>query len=175
MTLIRLRAGTPTIEREDEWTSVADGEALPDGIPATVSLERWQAERDSLATRNAPVGVWLRSDQRIEEIVGHLASLPLIALEFPNLNDGRHFTTARLLRERYGYAGEIRAVGRVLGDQLFFMARCGFDAFELAPGKDADGARKAFGEISVVYQPAADRRVPASALRMQAVRATAAE
>ena len=174
MSLIRLTDDRPLIEA-NRWAHIADDAPLPVGAAATVSLERWKAEREALSARNAPVGVRLRSDQRVEEIAEDLPGLPMIALEFPTLADGRPFTSARLLRERHGYRGEVRATGAVLRDQLFFMARCGFDAFELAPGKDTDGAHKAFGEISVVYQPAADRRVPASTLRVQAVQATAAE
>lgn len=159
MTLIRLNDDQPAIEASD-WADLHDDAPLPDGVPATVSLERWRADRDTLRRRNAPVGVRLRSDERIDEIVGDLPGLSLVVLEFPNLNDGRHFTSARLLRERHGYRGEVRATGQVLHDQLFFLARCGFDAFELPSGKNAEDARRAFREISVVYQPAADARLP---------------
>ena len=151
----------------DVWTHVADDEALPGAAPAIVSLERWTADRSALAGRNTPIGVRLRSDQRIEALLDDLESLPVVALDFPNMNDGRHFTTARMLRERHGYRGEIRATGQVLHDQLFFMARCGFDAFELPAGKNAEGAWAAFGELSVVYQPAADGRATVPALRTQ--------
>lgn len=173
MTLIRLDEGRPAFG-DDAWTHVADDETLPSAAPAIVSLERWLAERDALAGRNAPLGVRLKSDQRIEAIAPDLGTLSLVALDFPNLNDGRHFTTARLLRERHGFAGEVRATGQVLRDQLFFMARCGFDAFELAPGRDATAAGHAFGEFSGVYQPAADGRAPIPALRAREQHARAA-
>lgn len=166
MALITLNDDRPAVT-DDAWTHVADDEALPGAAPAIVSLERWNADRAALAGRNMPVGVRLRSDERIDALLGDLESLPIVALDFPNMNDGRHFTTARLLRERHGYRGEIRATGQVLHDQLFFMARCGFDAFELPAGKDAEDARAAFGELSVVYQPTADGRTPIPALRTQ--------
>lgn len=174
MTMMRLIDGTPFVAN-DAWVRVTDDEALPQGKPALVPLVRWIAERDSLSRRNTPTGVWLRSNEQPDEILGDLAALPVIALDFPNMNDGRHFTTARLLRERHGFTGELRATGQVLHDQLFFMARCGFDSFELPEGKDADAARAAFGEINTVYQPATDGRTPIPALRTQLRHAPAAE
>lgn len=174
MTFIRLIDDEPVIEASG-WADLDDDAPLPEGTPATVSLERWKAEHGSLTARNTPVGVRLRSDQRIEEIEDDLPNLPLVALDFPNLNDGRHFSSARLLRERYGYHGEIRATGQVLQDQLFLMARCGFDGFVLPAGKDAERARRAFREISVVYQPAADRRMHVAVRRVRDRYAPAAE
>ncbi len=173
MRLIRLIEGRPVTET-DMWTRVADDAPLPDGAPVIVSLPRWQAERETLARRNAAVGIWLASDEKLHALINDLDRLDLVALDFPLLTDGRHFTTARLLRERYGFDGEIRATGQVLRDQLFAMARCGFDSFELAAHQDADGAHRAFREISVVFQPAADARVPAAALRVQRHAALAA-
>jgi len=120
-----------------------------------------------LAGRNQPLGVKLESHERIEEIVADLSRFALIALDFPNLNDGRHFSTARLLRERYRFRGRIRATGQVLHDQIDLMKRCGFDEFELADGQNAASAISAFGEISVVYQPAADARLTAAQLRQR--------
>ncbi len=164
MPLIDYGNGNPAIA-DDAWTHVADGAALPPDRPATISLERWKAERDGLSGRNLPLGVRLESHERIEEILPDLPRLALIALDFPNLNDGRHFTTARLLRERYRFGGQVRATGQVLRDQIDLMRRCGFDAFELAPGKDGASAAAAFEEISVVYQPAADTRPTAAQRR----------
>ena len=164
MPLIDYGNGNPAIA-DDSWSHVADDAALPPDRPATISLERWKAERDGLSGRNLPLGVRLESHERIEEILPDLPRLALIALDFPNLNDGRHFTTARLLRERYRFRGQLRATGQVLRDQIDLMRRCGFDAFELAPGKDAASAAAAFEEISVVYQPAADTRPTAAQRR----------
>lgn len=174
MTFMRLIDGNP-FAPDDAWVRVAGNETLPQGRPAIVPLARWIAEREHLSQRNAPTGVWLRSDEQPDEILGDLAALPVIALDFPNMNDGRHFSTARLLRERHGFTGELRATGDVLQDQLFFMARCGFDSFELPEGGNADSARAAFGEFSAVYQPATDALIPIPALRTQLRHASAAE
>jgi uncharacterized protein (DUF934 family) len=164
MQIIRLIEGHPVTD-SDVWVRAGDGDPLPESAPALVSLARWQSERGDLARRNVAVGVRLASDETLEGLTGDLERLDLIALDFPNFNDGRHFTTARLLRERYGFRGEIRATGQVLRDQLFAMARCGFDSFELQPHQDAEAAHRAFREISVVFQPAADGRLAARAIR----------
>lgn len=174
MTFMRLIDGAP-FAPTDAWVRVADDEALPQGRPAIVPLARWLAERDHLSQRNAPTGVWLRADEQPDEILGDLVTLPVIALDFPNMNNGRHFSTARLLRERHGFTGELRATGEVLRDQMFFMARCGFDSFELPEGRTADSARAAFGEFSAVYQPATDTLTPIPALRGELRHAPAAE
>ena len=89
----------------------------------------------------------------------------MVALEFPKFRDGRAYSTARLLRERYGFAGELRAVGDVLRDQFLFMHRCGFDAFEVADEQAVAAWRKAIAEFTVFYQTATDGRAPAGALR----------
>jgi len=164
MQLIDYSNARPAIEH-DLWTHVADGAPLPPDSPATVSLERWMASRQDLAGRNQPLGVRLDSHERIDEILPDLPRFALIALNFPNLNDGRHFSTARLLRQRHGYDGRLRATGQVLRDQLDPMRRCGFDEFEMPAGKDAASAIPAFDEISVTYQPAADARLTAAQQR----------
>jgi len=149
---------------DDPWLKVADGEDLPDG-PVIVSLERWQDDRSALDGHRGSLGVMLKSDQSPASIAGDLERFALVALEFPAFTDGRAYSYARLLRERYGFKGEVRAIGNVLRDQLAFMVRCGFDAFEIADDAAAQSFRKALGEISVAYQPAADARRPAMALR----------
>ena len=151
---------------DDPWTTVGDDGALPDG-PAIVTLARWQAARDELAARNAPLGLRLKSDQPPALVAADLDRFAVVALEFPKFTDGRAYSYARLLRERHGFRGEIRAVGNVLRDQLLFMQRCGFDAFEVADEKAAAWDR-AMGEFSVRYQPASDRRPAALALRHRA-------
>ncbi len=149
----------------DPWASPADDEPLPAGEPAIVSLERWQAERESLIKRNAPLGVSLRSDQPPGEIAGDLGHFEVIALEFPKFTDGRAYSYARLLRERHGYAGELRAVGNVLRDQFPFMVRCGFDAFEVPDGARIEDWLASRDAISVSYQPAGNDRATISVLR----------
>jgi uncharacterized protein (DUF934 family) len=149
----------------DPWIAVANGEPLPASGRILVSLERWQTDREALVSRSDPVGVRLASHQLAAEIGEDAPLLGLIALEFPSFRDGRAYSTARLLRERYRFRGEVRAVGNVLRDQLLFMHRCGFNAFEIADPAAADAWRKALAEISLRYQAAADRGMPVTRLR----------
>jgi uncharacterized protein (DUF934 family) len=149
----------------DPWRFFAEGEALPAGGAALVTAKRWAAERERLLGRNAPIGVKLEAGDQPAAIAADLDRFGLVAVDFPKFNDGRGYSAARLLRERHGYKGEIRAVGRVLRDQLLFMLRCGFDGFDLAD-KDPVGAwAEAVGAISVFYRPAGDDRAPARRLR----------
>lgn len=143
---------------EDGWTHVGDEDELPPEGGAIVTLARWRAEREALSGRNAPIGVLLASEEGPDTVAEDLDRIDLIAVSFPQFKDGRGYSTGRLLRERYGFKGELRAVGNVLRDQLAFMARCGFDSFEYAGKTDPAEALKAFDEIGVVYQTAADRR-----------------
>ena len=152
---------------EDPWRLVADDAELPADGAVIISLTRWLNERDVLRARKAPVGVRLKSDQRPELIAEDIERFDLIALEFPKFTDGRAYSSARLLRQRYGYEGELRAVGQVLRDQLQFMRRCGFDAFEIAASDGEEKWRRALAEISVWYQAGADTRTPASVLRQR--------
>ena len=149
---------------DDPWVAVGRDDDLPDG-PVVVPLARWRAERAALAQRDAPLGVRLEGHESPDDIAGDLDCFALVALAFPAFTDGRPYSSARLLRDRYGFGGEIRAVGEVLRDQLQFMARCGFDAFEIAPEANAEAWLRAMSEISVFYQPASDRLPTASALR----------
>jgi len=152
---------------DDPWVTVNAEEPLPEGAPAIVSLERWRAEGDALGRRNLPLGIRLRSDQPPSLIAEDLDSFAVIALEFPKFTDGRAYSYARLLRERYGFGGELRAVGNVLRDQALFLLRCGFDAFEVAEGTTAEVWAKAQSAISIRYQPASDGATPAYQLRRQ--------
>lgn len=150
---------------DDPWTTAPDEGPLPVEERIIVSLERWQAARTELLARNGRLGIHLKSDQPPALIADDLASFDLVALEFPVFKDGRAFSHARLLRERYGFTGELRAVGEVLRDQLLFMHRCGFDSFEVANDGALDAWREAAREISVWYQPATDRRPWVATLR----------
>jgi uncharacterized protein (DUF934 family) len=152
---------------DDGIVHVADADEIPASGDITVSLDRYRELQSSLQQRAGKVGVRLRSDQEAKLVAEFLPQLALVAVEFPTFKDGRGYTTARLLRERFGYKGEIRAIGDVLRDQLFYMQRCGFDAFELKAGKDIEGARDAFHEFSVTYQPAADEPNPLFRRRAQ--------
>ena len=159
----------------DSWQRLernADG-SLP-AIPATgdiiVPLALWQAASGALLARSAGrLGVWLDSDEDPVQIADSLAAFGLIAVNFPQFTDGRGYSTARLLRERYGWKGPLRAVGDVQRDQLFYLARCGFDEFLLADGQDAPqedllrGAREAlsaFGDFTDAYQTSVERPLP---------------
>lgn len=139
---------------DDPWVRAADDAPLPEDRPAIIGLKRWRAERESLAALNRPLGLLLEPGDPLDDAIRDLGRFGLIALSFPKFGDGRAFSTARLLRLRYGFTGELRAVGDVFKDQLLFMARCGFDSFELKDGHDAMNALAAFGEFSVAYQPA---------------------
>lgn len=141
---------------ENTFAHVADDQGLPEGA-IVVSLKRWQAEREALAARNAPLGVRLSSDQSPEALGTDVNHFAVIELEFPKFRDGRGYSWARLLRQRLGFTGEIRAVGDVLRDQWLFMSRCGVDAFEVRPGTRLEDFRAALAEQTVFYQPASDR------------------
>ncbi|PKQ05941.1 MAG: oxidoreductase [Alphaproteobacteria bacterium HGW-Alphaproteobacteria-12] len=151
---------------EDDFIAVGDEDALPDG-PAIVSLERWQAERDTLIARNAPIGVRLQSGQEPGSIAGDLDRIDLVALEFPVYRNGRAYSYARLLRERYGFKGEVRAVGNVLRDQFQFMIRCGFDALEVADNITPEIWAENAGSFSLFYQPSADGKETVLSLRQR--------
>lgn len=155
MALIRDRAVV-----EDAYTHLEDDAPLPTTGPVSVSWDRWRAQREALGERSDPVGVRLPSDADPAELAPDVDRLALVTIAFTRFTDGRGYSLARLLRERYGFRGELRAVGDVLRDQLFFMQRCGFDAFELKAGKDVEGALAAFDEFDVTYQPAADDARP---------------
>jgi uncharacterized protein (DUF934 family) len=152
-------------------TSPFTDASAADEIPATgaviVSAEQWQAQREALLARGTPLGIKLRSDQSPELIEADLGHFALVALEFPKFRDGRAYSYARLLRERYGFEGELRAVGEVLLEQLFFMLRTGFDAFELSSADPEADYQTALADFSVWYQPTGDGRPTAMQLRLR--------
>ena len=157
-----IKAGQPAA---DPFLQIADGEPLPAEGAIIVSLARWQEERGLIEPRRDPLGVRLKAADLVEQIAGDLDRLAVIALEFPKFNDGRALSQARLLRERYGYRGEIRATGKVVRDLLLFMHRCGFDAFATDDHVTAEIVRKSLATFSLSYQPAADGRPSVIALR----------
>ena len=166
-----IRGAPPRVEK-DSWKLV-EGEA-PGSLPGgaiLVPLALWQSRRAALAEGVAPVGVWLKPEDDPEALGRDIHSLPLIAVHFPKAADGRGYSTAVILRRR-GYRGELRAFGDLGRDHLFFLRRCGFDAFSLAPGKDPDAALAAFAEFSLRYQGSADDPQP---LFHRRARAAAAE
>lgn len=157
---------------EDIWVKVEDGGHLPDDQPALVSHARWTAEKAELQKRNAPLGILLPNNLDVLAFGEEAGRFALIALQFPKFSDGRAYSQARLLRERFGFMGELRATGDVLRDQLLHMHRSGFDAFEIASksGSGADAAEvfaAALSALSVFYQPTGDGRITARDLRLR--------
>lgn len=150
---------------DDSFASLGTQDGLPSSGDIIVTLEHWRADRDRLIRHEGRVGVRLRSDEPPELIAADLEHFAVVALEFPVFRDGRAYSYARWLRERYGYAGEIRAVGDVLLEQLHFMVRVGFDAFELASANPERDFEIAQADFSVWYQPGADERETAVELR----------
>ena len=144
---------------DDPFTNVADDQDLPQG-DVILSLTRFEAEGDRLLSEGRAVGVRLKSDEQVEVLAYDLPRLALVAFEFPKFRDGRAYSNARILRERFAFEGEVRAVGDVLREQAQFLLRCGFDAFEPADGSGAQEWEAATRRFRHVYQRAADDREP---------------
>tara|TARA_R110002072_G_scaffold6364_4_gene37517 strand:- start:5035 stop:5523 length:489 start_codon:yes stop_codon:yes gene_type:complete len=152
---------------EDDWNIVRDlddAATIPEGN-VILPISYWQSNRDELLKQDSTHAVWIDGDVETEEVSGDLEHFSIIGLDFPAFKDGRSYTHARMLRDRYGFKGELRAIGNVLRDQMFFMMRCGIDCFEVSEGKDAEEALKSFNDFSVRYQAAADDAVPIYKLR----------
>ena len=156
--LIRLRDGRFDWE-DDRFAMVADDEKLPAG-DLIVSVKRFMAEGEALLA-DRKVGVKLEPAETVEDLAYDLPRLELVALDFPKFSDGRNLSAARLLRDRYGFRGEIRAVGEVLREQAMHMVRCGIDAYVPADGSDPETWAAAAHRYRHVYQRAADDRTPA--------------
>jgi uncharacterized protein (DUF934 family) len=156
-TLIKLAEDGAAHWAEDAFVFVTDEEDVPTQGDVVVSLKRFIAEGDALSA-GRKVGVLIQPDESVEDLAYDLPRLAVVALTFPKYRDGRAYSSARLLRERYKYAGEIRAVGDVLREQAQHMVRCGFDAFEPADGSDPEAWLKAAHRYRHVYQRAADTR-----------------
>jgi uncharacterized protein (DUF934 family) len=158
---------------EDPYVRALDDAPIPDGVPVIVPATRFLADARDLTARDAPIGVLWPNDRRVAELAPWLDRLSLVALVFPKFRDGRAYSQARLLRERYGFRGELRATGDVLRDQFQFLIRAGFDAFEVKKPADAGVFAQAASRFSVFYQPAADGRVSAMRRRLQTSNASA--
>lgn len=155
---------------EDDWTLAVDGAArrpAPAGL--IVPLARWLRERETLLD-TAAVGVLLPNTEDVEAIYPRIADRPLIALQFPSFTDGRALTQAVLLRNRLGFRAELRAVGDVVRDLVFWLGRCGIDTIVPRPDQDLDACVRALDEIRVAYQSAADGRESAWARRRAGTR-----
>ena len=151
---------------EDCWRRIADDEPLPGAGPIIITLARWQADR-ALSGRRGPLGLALKNNEAVAPLANDVGHFELIALEFPKFTDGRAYSQARILREQYGFAGELRATGQVLRDQFVFMLRAGFDTFEVTKQADAEAFLETVRRYSVFYQPTGDGRGTALNARRQ--------
>ncbi len=143
---------------DDAWTLVRDAEAGAPAGPAILPLALWKTLRDSRAA--ADTGVWLAPADDPAELAGAVAELPVIAVDFPQFADGRGYSIGRLLRERYGFAGELRAIGDVLRDQLYPLEQVGFNAFSLREDRDPAKDIAGLHDFSLGYQQTFLRQQP---------------
>lgn len=150
----------------DLFVHVADGEELPGDGAVLVSAARFLENPESLLKRGMTGVIW-PNNRAVDDLVPYLDRVAAVALVFPTFRDGRAYSQARLLRERHGYDGELRAIGQILRDQFVFMTRAGFDAFEVKKDADADAFAETMKRYSVFYQPTGDGRVAAFNRRMQ--------
>ena len=149
----------------DDWTllKLAEGESpesavIPSG-KQIVPLKVWLAQQSHLSARS-DIGVWIASDERSEELGEAVSTLPLIAIDFPSFADGRGYSIAYQLRARQGFQGELRAIGDVLRDQLFYMQRVGFNAFASRADRSIEDALKGLTDFSDTYQTSWDQKSP---------------
>lgn len=146
---------------EDDWTLVADGTTqIEAGGNVIVTLARWTAEREALLAAHGAVGVLVPNTADIEAVYPEISDRQLITLQFPTFTDGRALSQATVLRKRLGYRGELRAVGDVIRDLVFWLGRCGFDSIVPRKDQSLEGCRAALREFTVAYQAAADDHTP---------------
>lgn len=147
-------------QAENSFTFIADDADIPATGDIIVTIERWLNEQALLEQRTGQVGVQIAGHHDPRELAESLISRPLVALDFPQYQDGRNYTHARILREQLEFKGELRARGDVQRDQLYYMWRCGIDAMELSDNVNPASALTAFRDFTVTYQPAADEPDP---------------
>jgi uncharacterized protein (DUF934 family) len=152
---------------DDSFVKLAVDTPLPESGDILVPAERFLSDADALLNRAGKVGVIWPNNRDIAELVPYLGKIATVALVFPNFRDGRAYSQARLLRERYNYRGDLRATGQVLRDQFVFMLRAGFDSFEVKKQADAEAFMLTAKRYSVFYQPTGDGRITALHRRMQ--------
>jgi uncharacterized protein (DUF934 family) len=141
---------------ENPWRHIAAEEEVPETGSVSVDLARWLIEKSQLIARQAPVAVRLAASDDASLLQDDLDDIPMVVLDMVSYVDGRCYTHAYWLRERYAYSGDIRVIGEVYRDQLNFLDRVGVSQFELAADQDAQDALNGFDEFSVLYQPSAD-------------------
>jgi uncharacterized protein (DUF934 family) len=152
---------------DDIFVHLADDAELPEAAAVLVSAARFLENPEDLLANTAKLGVIWPNNRDLDDLLPFLDRLAVVALVFPTFRDGRAYSQARLLRERYGYEGELRAAGQVLRDQFVFMLRAGFDAFEVRKESDAEAFALTAKRYSVFYQPTGDGRITALHRRMQ--------
>jgi uncharacterized protein (DUF934 family) len=152
---------------DDIFVHLADDAELPEAAAVLVSAARFLENPEDLLAKAAKLGVIWPNNRDLDDLLPFLDRLAVVALVFPTFRDGRAYSQARLLRERYGYDGELRAAGQVLRDQFVFMLRAGFDAFEVKKESDAEAFALTAKRYSVFYQPTGDGRITALHRRMQ--------
>jgi uncharacterized protein (DUF934 family) len=151
----------------DALIHVADDAEIPGEGAILISAAQFLTDPEVFANRAGKTGVIWPNNRDVDDLVPYLTWLAVIALVFPTFRDGRAYSQARLLRERHGFKGELRATGQVLRDQFVFMLRAGFDAFEVKKESDAEAFAATVKRYSVFYQPTGDGRLTALHRRMQ--------
>src|ERR1700760_2107070 len=151
----------------DAFVRVADDDEIPTGGALLISAARFLADPDALSRRLGKVGVIWPNNRDVDDLVPYLDRLAAVALGLPSFRDRRAHIQARLLRERHGFVGELRATGQVLRDQFVFMLRAGFDAFDVKKDADAEAFAQTVQRYSVFYQPTGDGKLTALHWRMQ--------
>ena len=152
----------------DRYVNILDDAPLPEGVPVIMPAARFLADGAEILQREAPVGVLWPNNRKVAELAPYLDRLAVVALVFPNFKDGRAYSQARLLRERYGYSRELRATGQILRDQFVFMVRAGFDVLDVVKSNDVDAFASALARYTVFYQTAGEGRISAARQRMAA-------
>jgi uncharacterized protein (DUF934 family) len=143
---------------DDDWSYLAEAEGNP-AAALILTLAQWQTERDAWIARGGRLGVVLSPAHKVEILAPDISRFALIGADFSGPSEGRGYSQARLLREHWKFDGELRATGYVRRDQVFFMARCGFNSFEL-PDADIEDAHTALSTFSWAYQPSNDAGLP---------------
>ena len=148
------------VQTRDDWRLVADDAPVDVSRAVLLSLERWNREVDAGEIDLRRVGLRLETDDNVEALSGPFPNVRIIDLHFADFTDGRHYSNARLLRQRFGYQGELRASGDVTRDQVLYLARCGFNAFEMADDSQLEEALASLDDFSEYYQASADQALP---------------
>ncbi|MBV9971442.1 MAG: DUF934 domain-containing protein [Xanthobacteraceae bacterium] len=151
---------------EDRFVRILDDAPIPNGVPVIVPAARFLADAEDILRRDAATGIDWPNNRKVAELEPYLDRLAAIVLAFPKFQDGRGYSQARQLRERYRFAGELRAAGQILRDQFLFLIRAGFDALEVKKAADAEVFAATLARYSVFYQPVGDTRVAAPQRRL---------